>query len=289
MLHPTAPRTSGDAEAIKGALTDVWRLVGALGLERAAKRQQGGRGAIICCPAHNERNPSCSVTLGPDGTIRVRCFACGFAGDALSLIAAAHGLRTRGDDYRRVLALGAGLVLTACSPAKAGAAAIVGNQRITIATLDTEVASLSRTVKLYPSTVQLSQVQETQQTLTWLIRFQINDELARQAGRMARQLRGFANSARDELRSELGPEYVRAMDSLFDTYARSLPVVEAWAADRFPRDDAQPESAYRRSIKAKALDLLRGLLPEANRTVDAPPSADPAGGDDAPAGAGATE
>ena len=60
---------------------------------------------------------------------------------------------------------------------------------------------------------------------------------------------------------ELGPEYERAMDSLFDTYARSLPVVEAWAADRFPRDDAQPESAYRRSIKAKALDLLRGLLP----------------------------
>ena len=32
-------------------------------------------------------------------------------------------------------------------------------------------------------------------------------ELARQAGRMAKQLRGFANSARDELRSELGPEY----------------------------------------------------------------------------------
>ncbi len=32
-------------------------------------------------------------------------------------------------------------------------------------------------------------------------------ELARQAGRMARQLRTFAHSARDELRSELGPEY----------------------------------------------------------------------------------
>jgi hypothetical protein len=80
------------------------------------------------------------------------------------------------------VALGAGLVVTACSPVKVGSAAIVGNQRITIATLDTEVASLSRTVKLYPTTVQLSQVQETQQTLTWLIRFQINDELARQAG-----------------------------------------------------------------------------------------------------------
>lgn len=80
------------------------------------------------------------------------------------------------------VALGAGLVVTACSPVKLGAAAIVGNERITIATLDTEVANLSRTVKLYPRTVQLSQVQQTQQTLTWLIRFEVNDQLARQAG-----------------------------------------------------------------------------------------------------------
>ena len=32
-------------------------------------------------------------------------------------------------------------------------------------------------------------------------------EFARQAGRMARRLREFANDARDELREELGPEY----------------------------------------------------------------------------------
>ena len=32
-------------------------------------------------------------------------------------------------------------------------------------------------------------------------------EFARQAGRIARQLRTFANQARDELREELGPEY----------------------------------------------------------------------------------
>ena len=80
------------------------------------------------------------------------------------------------------VALGVGLVLTACSPVQVGSAAIVGNQRITIATLDTEVTNLSQTVKLYPTTVPLSQAQQTQQTLTWLIRFQINDELARQAG-----------------------------------------------------------------------------------------------------------
>jgi sec-independent protein translocase protein TatB len=32
-------------------------------------------------------------------------------------------------------------------------------------------------------------------------------EFARQAGRIARQMRTFANQARDELREELGPEY----------------------------------------------------------------------------------
>ena len=78
--------------------------------------------------------------------------------------------------------LGAGLLVTGCSPVKMGAAAITGNERITIATLSTEVTNLSQAVKMYPGTVQLSQQQETQETLTWLIRFQINDELARQAG-----------------------------------------------------------------------------------------------------------
>jgi len=78
--------------------------------------------------------------------------------------------------------LGAGLVVTACSPVKMGAAAVVGDQRITIATLDTEVSNLSQAVKQYPTTVNLSAQQQTQETLTWLVRFQINDELARQAG-----------------------------------------------------------------------------------------------------------
>jgi hypothetical protein len=78
--------------------------------------------------------------------------------------------------------LGAGLVVTACSPVQAGSAAIVGDQRITIATLDTEVNNLSQAVERYKSTVQLSQAQQTQQTLSWLVRFKVNEELARQAG-----------------------------------------------------------------------------------------------------------
>ena len=80
--------------------------------------------------------------------------------------------------------LGAGLVVTACSssPVKFGSAAIVGDQRITLATLDSEVTNLSQAVEQYKSTVQLNQEQQTQQTLTWLIRFKVNEELARQAG-----------------------------------------------------------------------------------------------------------
>ena len=78
--------------------------------------------------------------------------------------------------------LGAGLLVTGCSPVKFCAAAITGNQRITIATLTTQVTNLSQAVKQYPDTIQMSSAQETQETLTWLVRFQINDELARQAG-----------------------------------------------------------------------------------------------------------
>jgi thymidylate synthase ThyX len=59
----------------------------------------------------------------------------------------------------------------------------------------------------------------------------------------------------------LGPQYTAAMDSVFDVYARALPAVAAWAEGEFPRAPDEPASAHARAIKAKALDLVRGLLP----------------------------
>src|SRR5204863_4376204 len=59
----------------------------------------------------------------------------------------------------------------------------------------------------------------------------------------------------------LGPNYAQAMDFLFDTYAQALPRVEAWAAETWPRGADDAEGPWKRSIRAKALDLLRGLLP----------------------------
>ena len=62
----------------------------------------------------------------------------------------------------------------------------------------------------------------------------------------------------------LGPEYEQAMDALFDAYAEALPRMLAWADDTFPRSEGEPEAVRRRAVKAKALDLLRGLLPAAS-------------------------
>ena len=61
----------------------------------------------------------------------------------------------------------------------------------------------------------------------------------------------------------LGDDYVRALDEIFAIYSASLESVGAWAAERWPRADDEPEAAWRRSIRAKSLDLLRGLLPAA--------------------------
>jgi thymidylate synthase ThyX len=62
---------------------------------------------------------------------------------------------------------------------------------------------------------------------------------------------------------ELGGQFEIAMNELFASYSSMLRRVEEWAAERWPRGDGEPEGPWRRSIKAKALDLMRGLLPAA--------------------------
>ena len=63
---------------------------------------------------------------------------------------------------------------------------------------------------------------------------------------------------------DLGPAYERAMDSLFETYAAMLPRVAAWIEARFARNAADPPNAHARAVRAKALDLVRGVLPAAS-------------------------
>ncbi|MFY9265780.1 MAG: FAD-dependent thymidylate synthase [Solirubrobacterales bacterium] len=63
---------------------------------------------------------------------------------------------------------------------------------------------------------------------------------------------------------ELGPVYEETMDFIFSTYSRSLPRVMAWVSERFPPADGEDAAAHARAVKAKALDLVRGLLPAAS-------------------------
>lgn len=76
------------------------------------------------------------------------------------------------------VALGGCLTLTACGTMQLGAAAVVGNQRITTSTLATQVSGLNR--YFHAHTVQLAfpASQTPQQVLAWLIRFRVRDQMA---------------------------------------------------------------------------------------------------------------
>jgi len=61
----------------------------------------------------------------------------------------------------------------------------------------------------------------------------------------------------------LGPEYRRVLDGLFETYAELLPALTGHLRRVVPHEAGSSEAAWRRAVKARALDALRGLLPAA--------------------------
>ncbi len=73
------------------------------------------------------------------------------------------------------------------------------------------------------------------------------------------------------LASSLGARYVGDMDRIFDTYAQLRPVLYEWYGRQLPGPAGGAETrgeagdlAYRRALRAKAFDALRGLLPAAS-------------------------
>ena len=75
---------------IQAALSDPRAVCAKLDLLKGA-RPQGRGGVTVCCPAHAERTPSCSVTVGRDGALRVKCFGCDWGGDVFDLIGKVYG------------------------------------------------------------------------------------------------------------------------------------------------------------------------------------------------------
>lgn len=77
---------------------------------------------------------------------------------------------------------GACALLAACSSVQMGAAAIVGNQRITQTSLDSEVSNLQQAVSQYGLTSQVTAADLPKDVLTWLVRFHVTDRAAQDAG-----------------------------------------------------------------------------------------------------------
>ena len=65
------------------------------------------------------------------------------------------------------------------------------------------------------------------------------------------------------LSSPLGTRYVGDMDRLFETYAELVPVLTDWFRGQHPKDPGDSDFVYKQTIKAKACDLVRGVLPAA--------------------------
>ena len=67
----------------------------------------------------------------------------------------------------------------------------------------------------------------------------------------------------DELTGALRERYVATLDRTFETYAAWLPRLRDFFTAKFPRGEGDSDVAYRMTIRAKALDTLRGVLPAA--------------------------
>jgi thymidylate synthase ThyX len=61
-----------------------------------------------------------------------------------------------------------------------------------------------------------------------------------------------------------GAAYETAMDGLFAAYSGLLDGVSAWVDEKFPAAEGESPAAHRRAVRAKALDLVRGVLPAAS-------------------------
>ena len=62
------------------------------------------------------------------------------------------------------------------------------------------------------------------------------------------------------------PDYERAADALFAAYSSLVEPVTLAIRERFPQEEGETDRAWKSATRAKALDLLRGLLPAGTLT-----------------------
>jgi len=163
--------------------------------------------------------------------------------------------------------------LSACGPVRMGAAALSGGGRITVTTLSDQVSSLERAYRAGKGSIQLQfpQSEAPQEVLSWLLRFQIRDELAVRnhvvvtTGESQRALSALARQT-----GRTGPAFIQlaVANGLAPDMLPDLGRYEAIQNDLFtrlnggtlPRTQARiqalsPEFSRRECVAAKSLDI----------------------------------
>ncbi len=62
---------------------------------------------------------------------------------------------------------------------------------------------------------------------------------------------------------DLAWRYIADLDALFGTYQEMLPTLTEWARGRYPKEAGDSDFVYKQTIRAKACDAARGILPAA--------------------------
>jgi outer membrane murein-binding lipoprotein Lpp len=163
--------------------------------------------------------------------------------------------------------------LSACGSVRMGAAAISGGERIKTTTLSDQVSKLEHAAQVGKGTIQLQfpQAQAPQEVLSWLLRFQIRDELAVRnhlvvtTGESQQALSKLAQST-----GRTGPAFVQlaVANGLAPDMLPDLGRYEAIQNDMFtrlnggtmPRTQARiqalsPQFARRECVAAKSLNI----------------------------------
>jgi hypothetical protein len=145
--------------------------------------------------------------------------------------------------------------LSACGPVRIGAAAITGGERLTVTTLSDQVTNLENAYQAGRGTIQLQfpKSQAPQQVLSWLLRFQIRDELA----------------ARNHLVVTTG-ESQRALSMLARQTGRKGPAFVQLAVANGLAPDMLPDLGRYEAIQNEELARLNGgTLPRTQARVQA--------------------
>lgn len=91
-----------DLTAFNATLARIYKERGRSLYRNELYSNRPGYQQTVCCPIHNDHNPSCSFSVMEDGTILFNCFACDAAGTIFDLVCA-HKQWTMQENYSDII------------------------------------------------------------------------------------------------------------------------------------------------------------------------------------------